>query len=96
MGTEIRTMQEGPEKNALLLFRCNHKGGNKYIHQYAVDEIWAPGDPAPRTVLRRLEKNKDTQLVEAGCIILSREEVFEAINEWHHHQGHLGQDLWKT
>ncbi len=81
MGTEIRTMQEGPQKNALLDSRRNHKGGNKYIHQYTVDEIMAPGDLEPRTVLRRLEKNKDTQLVEAGRIILSREEVFEAINK---------------
>ncbi len=39
VGTEIRTMQEGQEKNALLHFRRNHKGGNKYIHQYTVDEI---------------------------------------------------------
>jgi hypothetical protein len=92
VGIEIRTMQEGPEKHVLLHFRRNHKGGNKYVHQYHVDEIWAPGDPAPRKVLRRLEKNMDTQLVEAGRIILSREEVFEAINEWHHHQGHLGQE----
>jgi hypothetical protein len=92
VGTEIRTMQEGPEKNALLHFRRNHKGGNKYVHQYTVDEIWAPGDLEPRTVLRRLEKNKDTQLVEAGRIILSREEVFDGINEWHYNNGHLGQE----
>ena len=92
VGTEIRTMQEGPDKSALLDFRRTHKTGNKYIHQYHVDEIWAPGDPAPRTVLRRLERNKDTQLVEPGRIILSREEVFDGINEWHHFQGHMGQE----
>jgi hypothetical protein len=38
VGTEIHTMQEGPEKNALLHFCRSHKGGNKYIHQYTVDE----------------------------------------------------------
>ncbi len=92
MGTEIRTMQDGPDKSALLHFRRTHVTGNKYIHQYHVDEIWAPGDPAPRTVLRRLEKNKDTQLLEPGRIILSREEVFDGINEWHHFQGHMGQE----
>jgi hypothetical protein len=31
-------------------------------------------------------------LVEAGRIILSREEVFHGINEWHHHNSHLGQE----
>jgi hypothetical protein len=93
-GTEIRTMQEGREKDALLHFCRNYKGGNKYIHQCTVEEIWPPGDLLePRTVLKRLERNKEnSQLIEAGRIILSREEIFEAINEWHHHNGHLGQE----
>ena len=92
-GTEIRTMQESQEKNALLHFRHNHKLGNKYIHQYTVEEIWAPGNPEPRTVLKRLERIKENpQLVEAGCIVLSREEVFKAMNEWHYQNGHLGQE----
>ena len=92
-GTVIRTMEEGHEKDDLLHFRRSHKLGNKYIHQYTVEEIWAPGDPEPRQVLKRLEVNKENpQLVEAVRIVLSREEVFEAINEWHHHNGHLGQE----
>jgi hypothetical protein len=71
-------MQEGLEKNALLHFRCSHKLGNKYIHQYTVEEIWAPGDPELRKVLKRLERNKENpHLVDAGRIVLSREEVFE-------------------
>jgi hypothetical protein len=92
VGTEIRTMQNGPDKTALLDFRRTHPTGNKYIHQYHVDEIWAPGDPAPCTVLRRLERNKDTQLLDPGRIVLSREEVFDGIREWHHSQGHMGQE----
>lgn len=92
-GTEIRTMEEGDEKKELLQFRRQHKLGNKYIHQYTVEEIWAPGDPEPRQVLKRLEVSKDDpQLVQPGRIVLSREEVFEAINEWHHNNGHLGQE----
>jgi hypothetical protein len=75
-------MQESHEKNALLHFHHSHKSGNKYIHQYTVEEIWAPGDPEPRKVLKRLERNKENP-------VLSREEVLEAINEWHHHNGHL-------
>ncbi len=71
----------------------SHKLGNKYIHQYTVEEICAPGDPEPRQVLRRLEVNKESpHLVEAGRIVLSREEVFEAMSEWHHHNGHLVQE----
>ena len=92
VGTEICTMQDGPGKSALLHFRRTHPTGNKYIHQYTVEEIWAPGDPKPRTVLRRLEKNKDTQLLDPGRIVLSREEVFDGINEWHHFAGHMGQE----
>ncbi len=92
-GTEICTMQDGEEKDELLRFCCQHKLGSKYIHWYFVEEIWAPGDPAPRQVLKRLEVNKENpQLVQSGRIVISREEVFDAINEWHHHNCHLGQE----
>jgi hypothetical protein len=91
-GTEIHTMEEGKERDDLLSFRQNNKLGNKYTHQYSVEEVWAPGDAAPRLVLRRLEVEKETKLVVVGRIVISREKLFDAINEWHHQNGHLGQE----
>jgi hypothetical protein len=84
-GTVIRNMEDGEEKKRLLNFCQKNKLGQKYIHQYYLQEVLAPGDLEPCQVLRRLELNK-----EEGRIVISREELFNAINEWHHLNGHLG------
>jgi hypothetical protein len=86
-GTVIRKMEDGEDKKRLLNFRQKNKKGQKYIHQYYLDEVLAPGDLEPRQVLRRLEFKK-----EEGRTVISREELFDAINEWHHLNGHLGQE----
>ena len=71
-GKEICTMEDGEEKDDLLCFHCMHKLGNKYIHQYVVDEIFPPGEYQPHLVLRRLEATEEKpHLVEPGCIIYS-------------------------
>jgi hypothetical protein len=96
-GKEICTMEDGEEKDDLLRFCQQHKVGNKYIHQYCVDEIFPPGAYQPRYVLKHLEKSKDKphEMV-PGRIVLSRDELFDAIDEWHHQNGHLGQErTWK-
>ena len=92
-GTEIRNMEDCDLRDEILQFRRKHKNGNKYIHQYSVEEVWAPGDFAPRQVLRRFEATKDQpKVLQLGRIVISREELFDAINEWHHQHGHLGQE----
>jgi hypothetical protein len=93
-GIKIRDMEDGEEKNRLLSFRKRNKVGNKYIHQYCLEEVWAPGDVEPRQVLRRLEAKKGAlnKTLQKGRIVISKEEVFDAINEWHQHSGHLGQE----
>ena len=93
-GIEIRNMEDGEEKDRLLSFRRRNKVGNKYIHQYCLEEVWAPGDDKPRQVLRRLEAKKGSldKTLQEGRIVISREELFDAINEWHQHSGHLGQE----
>ncbi len=80
-------MEDGEEKKRLLTFHLKNKLGQKYIHQYYLQEVLAPVDLEPHQVLRRLELNKDE-----GRIVISREELFDAINEWHHLNGHLGQE----
>jgi hypothetical protein len=57
-GIEICNMEDGEEKNRLLSFRKRNKEGNKYIHQYCLEEVYAPGDAKLCQVLRRLEAKK--------------------------------------
>jgi hypothetical protein len=77
----------GPERDWLISFRSNNQCGKKYIHQYFTDEVFAPGDTAPRTVLRKYNKDGSE-----GRIVVSREQLFDAIDEWHEHSGHPGQE----
>lgn len=90
-GVNLKFMPAGPEKDKLTKFRRAHKGGNKFKKKYHLETIQVPGDE-PRTVLRRLEKNERTGRFEIGRIVLSRESVFQAIDEWHRSNGHLGQE----
>ena len=90
-GIEVNRMAPGPDRDNLIHFRRQHRAGNKYIHQYVTEDIWAPGDEYPRTILRK--NNKDGT---PGRIVVSREHLFDAIDEWHEHSGHLGQErTWK-
>ncbi len=48
----------------------------------------------PRVVLRRNELDKDGKMV-AGWIVVSREQVFDGIDEWHQGHAHMGQErMW--
>jgi hypothetical protein len=49
-------------------------------------EVIQPPGGDPHTVVRRKEKGQ------VGRIVVSRESVFDAIDEWHRQSGHLGQE----
>jgi hypothetical protein len=51
-------MEDGEEKNRLLSFCKRNKLSNKYIHQYCLEEVYAPGEAKPHQVLRRLEARR--------------------------------------
>ena len=90
-GTEVNKLPPGPDRDRLVQFRRQHRAGNKYVHQYFTEEVWAPGDALPRTVPRKYNKDGTP-----GRIIVSREQLFDAIDEWHQHCGYLGQErTWK-
>ncbi len=76
-GTEVKSLPPGPERDRLISFHCNNQSGNKYIHQYFTEEVFGPGDTAPCTVLRKYNKDGTP-----GHIIVSREQLFDAIDEW--------------
>jgi hypothetical protein len=87
---EIRHMLPGPERNQLLAFRQQHRKGNKYIKQYYLEDIVVPGEVQPKTIMRRYEDDGKNR------IVVSREKVFDAIDEWHRQNGHMGQERTST
>ncbi len=93
-GVNIRSMTPGYERDSLLYFCCQHKKGNKYIHQYPLEEVFPPGNLEPCTVAKRVVENEEGKMVISG-ILACRENIFEAIDEWHRGNGRLGsQRTW--
>ncbi len=86
VGVSLKAMTPGQEKENIANFRRKNKLGNKYIKKYTLEKIQVPGQD-PTTVVRRIEKNR-----QVGRIVVSRETVFDAIDEWHRYSGHLGQE----
>lgn len=76
---------------AVKKFRETHKEGYKYCEKYTVEFIELP-DGMRRPVLRRIENNRPN----GGRIVVSREQVFDAINEWHSPKGHMGMERTHT
>ncbi len=87
---KIKEMEPGYEKNRLIEFHMKHPNGSKFVNSYSLEVIHPP-DGDPRTVVRRLEKNSKGKLV-PGQIVLSMEEVFDVIDEWHWGNNHIGQE----
>ncbi len=92
-GTNIRQMGQGEHRDRLLQFRQQHRNGQKYKDQYFLENILPPGQTEPRKVLRRYEhaiKHDKTSPMIEGRIVTCEEDLFDAIDEWHSANGHLG------
>jgi len=77
-GVELKDMLPSLEKDQLTEFHREHPRGNKYCHQYFLEEIYVPGMDEPQYVIRRRETGKNKG---KDCIVLSREKVFDAIDD---------------
>jgi hypothetical protein len=86
VGFNIKLMDPSSERESISKFRKANHNGAKYVKQYVLANIVVPGSDTPRTVLRRLEKGS------IGRIFVSREQVFDCIDEWHRDNGHMGQE----
>ena len=86
VGTNIKNMDPCPERDSISKFRKANHNGVKYVKQYFLEEIVIPGSDTPRTVLRRYKNGA------IGRIVVSREQVFHCIDEWHRDNGHMGQE----
>ncbi len=71
-------------------FRRKHCNGPKITAKYCLDQIQVPNE-APCIVLRQRELAKDGNK-DAGWIVVSREQFFDAIDEWHRGHAHMGQE----
>ena len=87
VGINLKTAEPSPQVEKLKKFRRNHLSGTKWVKQYCIEEIVVPGQMCPRKVVRRL--GKDGQ---PGRIVVNRDQLFDAIDEWHRQNGHLGRE----
>ena len=90
VGVEIRNMVSGQDRDDLLVFRHEHSCSIKYVKQYYLEEGYVPEDANLYNIVRRREtkgkhKGKDQ-------IVLSCEQLFDRIDEWHCGKGHMGQE----
>ncbi len=86
--TNLKFLDDEKLKKQLSKFRREHAYGKHWAGQYTYSMITLPSGEK-RKILRRLEgKNK-----EVGRIVVSKERIFDAINEWHRDGGgHFGSE----
>lgn len=88
VGVSLKSIEDPEQFRVVKAFRDTHKAGYKYVNKYWIEYIQLPEEPTRRAVLRRKEKDKAS----GGRIVVSREHVFDAIDEWHRKRGHMGQE----
>jgi hypothetical protein len=81
VGVKLTDMNSGTERDRLQKFHKQHCNGTKITGKYCLERIHVPGEE-PHVVLRRHELGQDGKHF-AGQIVVSREQVFDAIDEWH-------------
>lgn len=88
--TALSSIHDPDHYRALKEFRDTHKIGYKWVKKYWLHHIAPPGGVGEegRTILLRKEPKQKN----GGRIVISRERVFDAIDEWHRERGHLGQE----
>ncbi len=90
MGVRLTDLNPGTERDSLKTFQRKHCNGPKITGKYCLEQIQMPREE-PHIVMRRRELDKDGKKV-AGQIVVSREQVFDAIDEWHQGHAHMGQE----
>ncbi len=86
VGIKLTDMIPGTERDRLQKFCRQHCNGTKINSKYCLKRIQVPCEE-PHVVLRRRELGKDGKHF-AGQIVVSREKVFDAIDEWHQCHAH--------
>jgi len=76
-------MDPCPERESISKFQCANHNGAKYAKQCVLELFLDP------THLTQYSEGGRTTL---GKIVVSREQVFHCIDEWHRDNGHMGQE----
>ncbi len=79
VGVRLTEVNPGTERDRLQSFRRKHCKGPKITAKYCLEQIQVPHEE-PRIVLRRRELDEDGKK-DARWIVVSREQVFDAIDE---------------
>jgi hypothetical protein len=83
VGVWLTELNPGTERDRLQTFQRKHCNGPKITAKYCLEQIKMLHEhEEPCIVLRRRELSKDGKK-DAGRIVVSREQVFDAIDEWH-------------
>jgi hypothetical protein len=90
VSVRLTELNPGTERDRLQSFRRKHHNGAKITAKYCLEQIQVPHEE-PRIVLSRHELDEDGKK-DAGRIVVSREQVFDAIDEWHQGHAHMGQE----
>jgi hypothetical protein len=90
VGIWLTDLNPDTERDRLQKFQRQHCNGPKITGKYCLEPIQVPREE-PHVVLRRRELDKDKKMV-AGKIVVPREQVFDAIDEWHQGHVHMGQE----
>ena len=83
----LKSIEDPEHFKAVKAFCETHKQAYKWVKLYILEHIELP-DGSERKVLRRKEPSKPN----GGQIEVSCDTVCDAINDWHHKRGHLGQE----
>ena len=90
VGIWLTELNPGTERDRLGCFRRKHRNGPKITAKYCLEQIQVPNE-APCVVLRRQELDEDCKK-DAGQVVVLREQVFDAIDEWHRGHTHMSQE----
>ena len=71
-------MVPGRDRDDIIAFHRQHPKGNKYIHQYLLEEVCPPSGDPPFKVVSRIEKSGKHK--GKNRIVLSREQLFDRID----------------
>jgi hypothetical protein len=94
VGVQLTDLNSGTERDRLKTFQRKHWNGPEITAEYCLEQIQVPREE-PHVVLRRGELDKDGKK-DARQIVVSREQVFDAIDEWHQGHAHMGQEKMRT
>jgi hypothetical protein len=93
--TSLKEMEPDPERDRLTSYWRKYEHGNKWVTLFHAEEIQVHGS-TPCTIVRRLEGKGRGKKKKPRRVVVSREQVFDAIDEWYHGNSHVDMERTAT